>query len=288
VTDLANTFKVSRPTIYSWRKQKFELTKQHFVVKDLVNSIRKFMPRVGSVKLYHILKFDMLIEGVDIGRDKFHKMLKHLCLLVPRKKKFFRTTQSNHLFNKHSNLVKGMKINKPEQLWVSDITYLKTSNGSMYLSLITDAYSKKIVGYEVSDNLKAESSKKALIMALKNRKYPKRKLIHHSDRGIQYCCPEYTDVLDHHKIKISMTQKYDPYENAIAERINGILKQEFDISSYRTTKQQTPNIVKNAIHIYNNFRPHFSCNLMTPNQAHLKGKFKYKKWGNFSITEHWN
>lgn len=246
------------------------------------------MPRLGSAKLYHILKFDLLVEGVDIGRDKFHKMLKHLCLLVPRKKMFFRTTQSNHLFNKHSNLVKGMRINKPEQLWVSDITYLKTSNGSMYLSLITDAYSKKIMGYEVSDNLKAESSKKALVMALKNRKHPKRKLIHHSDRGIQYCCPEYTDVLEHHKIKISMTQKYDPYENAIAERINGILKQEFDISSYRTTKQQTPNIVKSAIHIYNNFRPHFSCNLMTPNQAHLKGKFKYKKWGNFSITEHWN
>lgn len=172
------------------------------------------MPRLGSAKLYHILKFDLLVEGVDIGRDKFHKMLKHLCLLVPRKKMFFRTTQSNHLFNKHSNLVKGMRINKPEQLWVSDITYLKTSNGSMYLSLITDAYSKKIMGYEVSDNLKAESSKKALVMALKNRKHPKRKLIHHSDRGIQYCCPEYTDVLEHHKIKISMTQKYDPYEPA--------------------------------------------------------------------------
>ena len=172
------------------------------------------MPRLGSAKLYKSIKVDLILNGVNIGRDKFHNTLKTLCMLVPKKKKFLRTTDSNHLFNKHSNLVKGMEINKPEQLWVSDITYLKTSNGTMYLSLITDAYSKKIMGFEVSDNLKAESSKRALKMAIRNRKYPKRKLIHHSDRGIQYCCPEYTDVLDNHKIKISMTQKYDPYEPA--------------------------------------------------------------------------
>jgi len=257
-------------------------------IKELVLQIRSFMPRCGSIKLYHILKFDLMCERINIGRDKFHKALKRLRLLVPRKKMFFRTTDSNHLFNKHSNLVKGMKINKPEQLWVSDITYLKTANGTLYLSLITDAYSKKIMGYNLADNLKAESSKFALIHALKNRDYPNRKLVHHSDRGIQYCCPEYTDVLDKHKIKISMTIKYDPYENAIAERVNGILNQEFDISSYRTTKKEKLKIVKNAIHIYNNFRPHFSCNLMTPNRAHLKGKFDYKKWGKFSINQHWN
>ena len=246
------------------------------------------MPRIGSAKLYHILKFDLILNDVIIGRDKFHNTLKDLCLLVPRKKMFFRTTDSNHLFNKHSNLVKGMKITKPEQLWVSDITYLKSKNGSMYLSLITDAYSKKIVGYEVSDNLKAESSKKALLMALNNRNYPNRKLVHHSDRGIQYCCPEYTDVLDKHKIKVSMTEKYDPYENAIAERVNGILKQEFDISDKRLNKEEVIRITKRSIKIYNKMRPHFSCNLMTPNQAHLEGKFDYKKWGNFSITEIWN
>lgn len=288
MTELANCFGVSRPTIYHWRNQKFELTKQHFIIKDLVTQIRKYMYRIGSAKLYHILKFDMLVNGIDIGRDKFHKILKDLCLLVPRKKMFFRTTDSNHLFNKHSNLVKRMKLNKPEQLWVSDITYIKTATGTMYLSLVTDAYSKKIMGFELSDNLKAESSKSALLMAIKNRKYPKRKLIHHSDRGIQYCCPEYTDVLDKNKIKISMTQKYDPYENAIAERINGILKHEFDISNSRLHKDEAIRVVTNSINIYNNLRPHFSCKLMTPQQAHLKGKFNYKKWGNFSITEIWN
>jgi len=195
VTDLHRTFKISRTTIYNWMIAKNELLEEHFIIKDLVTQVRKYMPRLGSAKLYHMLTLDLELNGVNVGRDKFHNILKDLCLLVPRKKKFFRTTESNHLFNKHSNLVKGMNLNKPEQLWVSDITYIKSKNGSMYLSLITDAYSKKIIGYEVSDNLKAESSKKALKMAIKNRNYPKRKLINHSDRGIQYCCPEYTDVL---------------------------------------------------------------------------------------------
>jgi len=288
MTILAKTLNISRPTVYSWTKQNNLIKKQHFIIKDLVLQIRKFMPRIGSAKLYHILKFDLKLNGICIGRDKFHNILKHLCLLVPRKKMFFRTTQSNHLFNKHSNLVKGLLINKPEQLWVSDITYLKTANGTMYLSLITDAYSKKIMGYNVSDNLKAQSSRLALEMAIKNRKYRNRKLIHHSDRGIQYCCPEYTDVLNKHKIKISMTTKYDPYENAIAERVNGILKQEFDISNSKIQKSEINYLVNNSIKIYNNMRPHFSCNLMTPDLAHIKGKFKYKKWGNFSINEIWN
>jgi len=175
VTHLANTFLVSRKTILYWRNKEIYDHNQLLKIKDLVLQIRKIMPRCGSIKLYHILKFDLICEGINIGRDKFHKALKRLRLLVPRKKKFFRTTDSNHLFNKRSNLVKGMEINKPEQLWVSDLTYLKTSNGTLYLSIITDAYSKKIMGYNLADNLKAESSKYALINALKNRQYPSRK-----------------------------------------------------------------------------------------------------------------
>lgn len=288
MTHIAKTFSVSRKTIIRWRNNEILENNQLKKIKLLVNQVRKIMPRCGSIKLYHILKFDLICEGINIGRDKFHKALKRLRLLVPRKKMFFRTTDSNHLFNKHSNLVKGLKINKPEKLWVSDITYLKTKHGNMYLSLITDAYSKKIMGYNLADNLKAENSKFALINAIKNRIYPNRKLIHHSDRGIQYCCPEYTNVLDKFKIKISMTTKYDPYENAIAERVNGILKQEFSISDLRINRSEIENVVKKSIEIYNNFRPHFSCQLMTPYQAHLTGKFDYKKWGNFSINEIWN
>lgn len=254
----------------------------------LVIQIRKYMPRIGTVKLYHILKFDMQCLGINIGRDKFHQILKHLKLLVPKRKRFFRTTQSNHLFNKHNNLVKGMTLNKPEQLWVADITYVKSASKNFYLTLITDAYSKKIMGYNLADNLKTLSSKKALLMAIKNRKYPNRNLIHHSDRGLQFCNPEYTDVLDKYNITISMTTQYDPYENSIAERVNGILKDEFEISSVKAHENEVNKIVTNSISIYNQLRPHLSCKLMTPETAHASGKYKYKKWGKFSITENWN
>ena len=245
------------------------------------------MPRIGSIKLYHILKLDMRLLDINIGRDKFHKILKHLKLLVPKRKKFIRTTDSNHLYNRHKNLVKGMKLNKPEQLWVTDITYIKSASKNFYLTIITDAYSKKIMGFNLADNLKTISSVKALDMAIKNRMYPNRKLIHHSDRGLQFCNPKYTSVLDDNKIKISMTTKYDPYENSIAERINGILKDEFDISSNKAHENDVQKIVTSSISIYNKMRPHFSCKLMTPEVAHLKGKFKYKKWGKHSITEYW-
>lgn len=254
----------------------------------LVLQVRKYMPRIGSVKLYHILKLDMKLLDINIGRDKFHQILKDLRLLVPRRKCFFRTTNSNHLFNKYDNLVKGMNIRRPEQLWVTDITYIKSASQTFYLTIITDAYSKKIMGFNLADNLKVESSKKALQMALKNRKYPNRKLTHHSDRGLQFCNPDYTNLLIKNNIKISMTTKYDPYENAIAERVNGILKQEFGISSQLAKPIEVKSIVTNSISIYNQFRPHLSCELLTPNKAHLAGKFKYKKWGKYSITENWN
>lgn len=267
------------------RKKRDDIDRQ---IKELVMAVRKYLPRIGGKKLHHILKFDLMIEGIQLGRDKFLDSLKRQYLQVPKRKKFIRTTNSNHLFNKHSNLVKGMEIKRPEQLWMSDITYIQTKEGNLYLTLITDAYSKRIMGYKLSDNLKAESSKEALKMAIKNRVYPNRKLVHHSDRGIQYCCPEYTDVLNQHKIKISMTTKYDPYENSIAERINGILKDEFEISSNRQSKKEAYKYIRNTIEIYNYLRPHFSCELMTPMQAHIMGKFKYKKWGKYSITETWN
>lgn len=258
------------------------------LIIHLVKQIRKRMPRLGTIKLYKLLKPKFNELGIKCGRDKLYQILKSACMLVPRKKKFTRTTQSNHLFNKHSNKIKGVKLKRPEQIWQSDITYIKTKEGNLYLSLITDAYSKRIMGYELSDNLKTDSVKQALLKAINNRKYPKRKLIHHSDRGLQYCNPKYTEELEKRKIKISMTTKYDPYENSIAERINGILKDEFSISDHRITKKEAKKIVDRSIYIYNNERPHFSCELMTPHQAHLRGKYNYKKWGKYSITESWN
>lgn len=144
------------------------------------------------------------------------------------------------------------------------------------------------MGYNLSDNMKTESSIVALEMAIKNRKYPKRKLMHHSDRGLQFCNPSYTKILEREQIKISMTEKYDPYENSITERANGILKSEFEISNTKTHQTEVNQIVTNSISIYNKMRLHWSCNLMTPEQAHRRGKYKYKKWGKYSIVEKWN
>jgi putative transposase len=185
------------------------------------------MSQLGGKKLHNELQSRLLANGVKCGRDKFLKILRQECLLVKKRKNYVKTTQSYHRFNKHPNLVMDTTICRPEQVWVSDITYIKTRQGFMYLSLVTDAYSKRIMGYELSDNMKTESTKRALLMALKNREYPGKPLIHHSDRGFQYCNPEYTNVLEDHDVAISMTTKYDPYENAIAERVNGILKHEF-------------------------------------------------------------
>lgn len=285
---MAQSLGISRAAIYSSIRRYNERVAQGEKIIHLVKQIRKRMPRLGVEKLYFLLKPKFRELGIKCGRDKLYQILRNACMLVPKKKKFTRTTQSNHLFNKHSNKIKGVKLKRPEQIWQSDITYIKTKEGNLYLSLITDAYSKKIMGYELSDNLKTESVKRALLKAISNRKYPKRKLIHHSDRGLQYCNPAYTQELEDRKIKISMTTKYDPYENSIAERINGILKDEFSISDRRITKQEAKRIIDTSIEIYNDERPHLSCEMMTPNQAHTKGKYVYKKWGKYSITESWN
>jgi transposase InsO family protein len=284
----AKALKVSRTSIYKMLNSiEVHDTRDEKIIK-LVKQIRKKMPRIGSLKLYHKLKKEFEKEGIKCGRDKFLKILKDACMLVPKKKKFIRTTQSNHLFNKHSNKVKGFNLKRPEQIWKSDITYIKTKEGNLYLSLITDAYSKKIMGYNISEDMKTESTKRALIRAIRKRMYPKRKLIHHSDRGFQYCNPMYTQTLEKEGIKISMTEKYDPYENSIAERVNGILKQEFDISNPRLSKQEAIKNIHTSIQIYNNERPHLSCKMMTPNMAHLKGKYEYKKWGKYAFTDEWN
>jgi len=178
-----------------------------------------------------------------------------------------------------------LKIKRPEQVWVSDITYIKTRNGYMYLSLITDAYSKKIMGYKLADNMKTENNVAALDMAIKNRNYPNRRLIHHSDRGFQYCADLYTSKLEKHKIRISMTTKYDPYENAIAERINGILKSEFLVSDSRMYKEDAQTIIAESIKIYNELRPHMSNEYLTPNQAHSGMRFRMQTYRRKKINE---
>jgi transposase InsO family protein len=199
-------------------------------------------------------------------------------MLVKKKRNYMRTTNSYHRFYKHPNLIKDIDINRAEQVWASDITYIRTKEGFMYLSLITDVYSKQVVGYQLSDNLKTINCICALKMAISSRKYPERSLIHHSDRGFQYCSPDYIETLENNNIGISMTTKHDPYENAVAERINGTLKNEFDLVDRLPDQKHAEREVNKTIWVYNNLRPHDSCNKLTPIQAHKSESYKLKKW----------
>lgn len=234
------------------------------------------MPKLGGRKLYFLLKDELSI--LKVGRDKLFRILRANHMLIKLKKRYHITTDSHHRFRKHKNLISTLEIEKPESVWVSDITYVGTRTNPSYLALITDAYSKKIVGYNVSNSLAVEGSLKAIEMALVNRVYKKYPLIHHSDRGLQYCSNEYQKIMKQHNIKPSMTEKYDPYENAIAERINGILKQEFDIARNIQNLDLKKKLIKNAINIYNNLRPHLSNQMLTPIQMHRQQKLKRKQY----------
>ena len=218
------------------------------------------------------------LSDLNVGRDKLFRILRNNHMLIKPKRSYHITTDSHHRFRKHKNLVSNLEIEEPESVWVSDITYVGTRPNPSYLALITDAYSKKIVGYNVSNSLCVKGSLRALDMALENRMYKNHPLIHHSDRGLQYCSNEYQKLLVDNGIKPSMTEKYDPYENAIAERINGILKQEFGISKNINDLELKKKLIKNAINIYNNQRPHLSNSMLTPIQMHAQKKLKRKQY----------
>jgi transposase InsO family protein len=226
--------------------------------------------RTGGVKLLKLLKEDLKRHHIKIGRDKFFKFLRTYNLLVPKTKRHFITTNSKHHFYKYKNLVKDKAPTRPEQLWVSDITYIKTQNGHSYLALVTDAYSKQIMGFKLASHMRTSLCVDALKMAIKNRKYPNLKLIHHSDRGFQYCNPVYTQFAEENNILLSMTEKYDPYENALAERVNGILKDEFYLDQTFDSITQAKQATKNAINLYNQVRLHLSLDFKTPNMVYLK------------------
>ena len=226
------------------------------------------MPRLGGRKVHYLIKEDLENEHIKIGRDGLFDFLRSEHLLIKPRKNYTRTTFSKHWLRKHPNLLKDLTINRSEQIWVSDITYIPTKNGNTYLSLITDAYSRKIVGHHLSEDLRTEGVAQALQMAIQKRK-TNLPLIHHSDRGLQYCSQEYQSILVAQKIKPSMTDGYDCYQNALAERINGILKDEFLLQSYEN-KQQLDQVIKQSIYIYNSKRPHLKLNYKTPTFIHEK------------------
>jgi transposase InsO family protein len=254
------------------RKKKQDKAEQ---VVSMVKSVRRDMPRIGFRKLYYLL-YDPLRE-LKVGRDKFLSILKANQMLIKPKRNYRITTDSHHRFRKYKNLIADMPLNQPEQVWVSDITYIGGMDRNCYLALVTDAYSKKIMGYDVSNSLATEGSLRALNMAVKQRKY-KDKLIHHSDRGLQYCSNDYQAALKKKKIIPSMTESYDPYANAIAERVNGILKQEFLLEDYNVNIKTMKLVVEDAVRIYNNKRPHWSCFMKTPEQMHEQKIIKIKTY----------
>jgi len=247
------------------RKEK--QTVDHAKLLTLVRPIRQMMPRLGGRKLHFMLQEGLVENALKIGRDRFFDWLRSNDLLVHPKRRYARTTNSSHRFWIYDNLSTGVTIDQPNRLWVSDITYLKTSEGFCYLALITDAYSRKIVGYDVSDSLELTGCLRALKSALSHAK-DTSKLTHHSDRGFQYCSNVYTKILKNRGIKISMAAKGNCYENALAERVNGILKDEFNLDEVFNTKQQAIKAVRQSIDIYNQHRPHWRLNLKTPQFCH--------------------
>lgn len=247
-----------------------------------VHHIRNVQPCLGGRKLLNKLQGFMASHDIAMGRDAFFDLLREEDLLVKqRKRKYPKTTFSFHQFHKYPNLTADFVPAAPGQLWVSDMTYIRLPEGFAYLSLVTDAYSRKIVGYDLCERLSARGCIAALKMAVKDDPGKRAGLIHHSDRGVQYCCNDYIDLLARHKIGISMTQSGDPLENAMAERVNGILKQELLRPRYDTYKQARPLVAK-AIAVYNNERPHSSLDMLTPEQAHqMAGPLK-KHWKNYN------
>lgn len=261
-------FGISRQAYYQQRKRDQVQLRALRQVKELVTDQRICMPRLGTRKLYYLLKDSFEKRHLKIGRDKLFMFLRSEQMLVRPRKCYTRTTMSKHWLRKHPNLILNHCFKRAEQLWVSDITYIKTQEGNSYLSLVTDAVSRKIMGYHLSCDLKTEGVLQALKMAIKQRIY-NHQLIHHSDRGIQYCLQEYQSLLEHNNIITSMTDGYDCYQNALAERINGILKDEFLVDTYKD-QQQARKIIEQSIKIYNSKRPHLSLDYKTPDYIHKK------------------
>jgi transposase InsO family protein len=257
---------LKRDAYYKHKKRYSQREAVESQVIRLVKKEREIQSRVGTRKLHKKLSYTFQKSGIKVGRDRLFGILRTNEMLVRRKKSSCRTTNSYHHFYKYNNLVKHMKVTAPNQVWVSDITYIRTVKGFCYLALITDVYSRKIVGYDISDSLELVGCLRALKKALASAR-PAVGLVHHSDRGIQYCSKQYVTELSKRNIRISMTEENHCYENAIAERVNGILKDEFYLDQCFMNTHNACAATKSAIDIYNNKRLHLSLGYKTPNMV---------------------
>ncbi|WP_421879946.1 IS3 family transposase [Marinoscillum sp.] len=274
-------FGITRQSYYQHYWNVEETTFEHHLIINEVKNIRQSHPRMGTRKLYELLDPFMLDHQI-MGRDALFNLLADNNLLVKKRKRRVYTTNSSHWLKKYPNLIKEFVPTSSNQLWVSDITYWKMLNGYLYISFITDAYSHKIVGYSVSETLEAIASIKALEMAITSLKNPAENLIHHSDRGIQYCSSEYVKLLQDNVIQISMTENSDPLENAVAERVNGIIKNEY-LECYEVNNlKEAQQLLEEVVRLYNEQRPHMSISNKKPSQVHNSDSLKVSRiWKNY-------
>lgn len=286
IAKISRLFGKSRQAFHQMETRRVRKNVNDEILLVYVKEIRRQQPRIGTRKLYSMLHPIMESNSIKVGRDQLFALLRKQDLLVKRRRKHIRTTDSDHAFKKYPNLIKDYIPKGPEQIWAGDITYLSTEKGFVYLSLITDQYSKQIMGYHVHPTLETNGPLEALNMALKARCYKESsKLIHHSDRGIQYCCEAYIKVLEGNGIQISMSSRGNPYENAIAERVNGILKSEFYLDRFFKDITQVKFVVEEVIKTYNTLRPNASCDYMTPQQAHEQKGILGKRWKSYKRKE---
>lgn len=260
---------MSRQNYYSQRRLRRRRQADEDLIERLVRLERAHQPRIGCRKLHFLLKDALREYGVEIGRDRFFAVLAGKGLLVERKRGRAHTTDSRHSLPVFRNLLQSMTPNGPNEAWVSDLTYVRTQEGFLYAALITDAFSRKIVGWHIGDSLEAIGCLRALEKALKELPRGKHP-VHHSDRGCQYCCHEYVDCLRNAGLPISMTEEHHCYENAMAERVNGILKQEYEMDRDFRSKQQAQKAFRQAIWLYNHRRPHTSLRYAFPAVVHAR------------------
>jgi transposase InsO family protein len=271
VTSLANLcswFGLTRQAYYQSKNRVEKDLIEQEILLDKIGDIRKDHKRLGGRKLFFKLETFMDEHNIKMGRDAFFDLLRDNKLLIKQRKRHHVTTNSNHWMKKYPHLIKDIEPIGPNHVWVSDITYWKTKGGHYYISFITDAYSRKIVGYHVADTMEAIESATALKMAIKTLKISAKGLIHHSDRGSQYCSSMYVNILKKEGIKISMTENGDPLENAIAERINGIIKGEYLFDYLIKTLLNAKEVLKSVVKLYNEDRPHSSIGNAVPSKVH--------------------
>lgn len=281
---LCGWFGISRQAYYQHQWEGISTSFEEEILIKEVRNIRQYHRKMGGKKLYELLEPFMLAHNIKIGRDALFSILAANHLLVKRRKRKIQTTNSLHWLRKYSNLIRNFVPTGINQLWVSDITYWKLGDKHSYISFITDAYSRKIVGYNVAESLEAIESISSLQMALSALGTDKPlQLVHHSDRGVQYCSSGYVKLLQDYNIQISMTENGDPLENAIAERLNGIMKQEYLEDQNINALNEAKIMLEQAVNRYNNERPHMSIGNLKPNQVHQSNKnFKIEKlWKNY-------